>query len=154
MTAPRALARAAIVAASVFAADQATKALVRGDLLLGERRELAGPLKLTRVNNEGVAFGAFAGGGAVLLVIVVLVAAALVVYLVRHAGQPLNWLACGLILGGALGNAVDRVAAGAVTDFIALPHWPAFNVADIAISGGVILLMVLLLRADRPDAAT
>lgn len=152
MTAAGALARAALVAALVLAADQATKLVVRDDLVLGERRELAGPLKLTRVNNEGVAFGAFAGGGAVLLIVVAVVAAALVVHLVRHAGRPLTWLACGLILGGAIGNAIDRVAFGAVTDFIALPHWPAFNVADIAISGGVVLLLVLLTRAGPADA--
>ena len=154
MTVHGALTRATIVALLVLAVDQATKLLVRSDLFVGERRDLLGPVKLTRVNNEGVALGAFAGGGVVLLVVVAVVAAALIVYLVRHAGRPLTWLACGLILGGAAGNAIDRVAAGAVTDFIAFPHWPAFNVADIAISCGVIVLMLLLLRTEQADAAT
>jgi signal peptidase II len=54
------------------------------------------------------------------------------------------WLACGLIVGGALGNLTDRVRAGLVTDFIKLPHWPAFNVADMSITFGVLALLWVL----------
>ena len=62
---------------------------------------------------------------------------ALVVYFATHLDKPLVWLPTGMLLGGALGNIIDRVRDGAVTDFIKLPGWPAFNVADISITFGV-----------------
>ena len=68
----------------------------------------------------------------------------------RHADEPLLWLPTGLLLGGALGNLIDRVRGGAVTDFIKLPLWPPFNVADMAITFGVLaLLYVLEARAEQ-----
>ena len=61
-----------------------------------------------------------------------------------HSGRPLVWLPTGLLLGGALGNLIDRTHQGHVTDFIKFPHFPAFNVADIAITFGVIALVLVL----------
>jgi signal peptidase II len=75
---------------------------------------------------------------------------ALVAYFVTHLDKPLVWLPTGMLLGGALGNVIDRVRYGAVTDFIKLPGWPAFNVADIAITFGVV---VLLYVTERPRHA-
>ena len=69
---------------------------------------------------------------------------AMAVFFVLNAGRPLVWLPTGLLLGGALGNVFDRVRDGAVTDFLKLPHWPAFNVADMAITAGVVALVVSL----------
>ena len=71
------------------------------------------------------------GGGAIVLVVAALALAALLVFFAPHLARPLVWLPTGLLLGGALGNLIDRVREGAVTDFIELPLWPAFNVADI-----------------------
>jgi signal peptidase II len=136
------------VLAAVFAADQITKALVRSSLDVGERRDVIGPLDLVRVNNDGIAFGALGGGQTIVVVIVAAALAGLVVYFVLNADRPLVWLPTGLLLGGALGNVVDRVREGAVTDFLKLPHWPAFNVADAAITVGVVAL-VLSLDAAR-----
>ncbi len=69
--------------------------------------------------------------------------------LLRHAPRPAAGLAAdGLLLGGAVGNLIDRVRDGAVTDFIKLPHWPAFNVADIAITFGVLVLLWVLEQQD------
>jgi signal peptidase II len=74
------------------------------------------------------------------------VLAVLAFYFARHGSQALLWLATGLIAGGALGNLIDRLRVGAVTDFIKLPDWPAFNVADSAITLGVVALVLLIGR--------
>jgi signal peptidase II len=69
---------------------------------------------------------------------------ALVIWFIRHMDTPLAWLPTGLLLGGAVGNIFDRIRDGAVTDFIKFPWWPAFNVADIAITFGVLSLLYVL----------
>jgi signal peptidase II len=61
-----------------------------------------------------------------------------------HPTRPWLWLACGLLVGGALGNLIDRIAHGSVTDFIKLPLWPAFNLADMSITFGVLALLYVL----------
>ena len=148
MTRGTAWARTGLVLAAVLAADQVTKALVRSALAVGERREILGPLDLVRVNNDGIAFGFLGGGQAVVAIAVAAALVGLIVYFVLNAGRPLVWLPTGLLLGGALGNVFDRLRDGVVTDFLRLPHWPAFNVADMAITAGVIAL-VFSLDADR-----
>jgi signal peptidase II len=65
----------------------------------------------------------------------------LLTYFVRHPTRPYLWIPTGLLVGGALGNLLDRILNGAVTDFIKLPHWPAFNVADMSITFGVLALL-------------
>jgi len=148
VTTGTAWARAGLVLAAVLAADQVTKVLVRNALAVGERREILGPLDLVRVNNDGIAFGFLGGGQAVVAIAVAAALVGLIVYFVLNAGRPLVWLPTGLLLGGALGNVFDRLRDGVVTDFLRLPHWPAFNVADMAITAGVIAL-VFSLDADR-----
>jgi len=148
VTTGTAWARAGFVLAAVLAADQVTKVLVRNALAVGERREILGPLDLVRVNNDGIAFGFLGGGQAVVAIAVAAALVGLIVYFVLNAGRPLVWLPTGLLLGGALGNVFDRLRDGVVTDFLRLPHWPAFNVADMAITAGVIAL-VFSLDADR-----
>ena len=148
MTQRAAWARAGLVLVVVVAIDQLTKALVRSELKVGEVREVLPFLDLVRVNNDGIAFGAFGGGQALVIVALVAALCGLIVFFVLHGERRGIWLATGLLLGGALGNIIDRVRDGAVTDFIKLPHWPAFNVADIAITAGVVAL-VLSLDASR-----
>ena len=83
---------------------------------------------------------------------IALVIAALIGILVvfaLNATRRLVWLSAGLLLGGALGNIIDRLRDGAVTDFLKLPHWPQFNVADIAVTLGVLSLFFVL--DDRRD---
>ena len=142
---------AAGVAVAVIALDQLTKALVRSGLELGERRELIpGVLDLVNVRNSGVAFGFLSGGGAILVVGTALALLALVLFFATHTGRSLVWLPTGLLLGGALGNLIDRAHQGHVTDFIKFPHFPAFNVADIAITFGVVVLVLVLEGPGRP----
>jgi signal peptidase II len=140
-----------VVLALVVAADQATKALVRGDLRVGEQDPVLPAVTLVHVRNTGVAFGAFSGGGLVVVALVAGALAALLFYFVTHVERRLVWLPTGLLLGGSLGNIIDRVRDGAVTDFIKLPHWPAFNVADIAITLGVLALLWVIEQGGDED---
>jgi signal peptidase II len=143
-------ARAALVMAAVIALDQATKALVRSSVAIGDRDGVFPGVEIVHVRNEGVAFSRFSGGGTVVAVIVGAALLALVAYFVSHLDKPLVWLPTGMLLGGALGNVIDRIRDGAVTDFIKLPGWPAFNVADVSITCGV---LVLLYVTERPRHA-
>jgi signal peptidase II len=136
--------RAAAVALSTVAADQAVKALVRATIDRGEAVDLVLGIELVNVRNRGIAFGLFAGGGAVLVIFALAALTALLVFFARHRDRPLVWLPTGLLIGGALGNLIDRTLDGAVTDFADLPLWPAFNLADVAITFGVLTLLYVL----------
>jgi signal peptidase II len=149
-TSPRGAAlRAAAVLVLVLAADQIVKQLVTHSLQRGEVRDLVWFVDLVNTRNSGVAFGRLQDGGAIVSVVIVLALAALLVFFVRNAQRPLIWLPTGMLLGGALGNIADRVREGAVVDYLKLPHWPAFNVADAAITVGVVILLIVIERGDR-----
>jgi signal peptidase II len=136
--------RAAALMLAVVALDQAVKALVRSSIARGDSEDILPFVKLVNVRNTGVAFSMFSGGGTLLVVFAVIATIALLGFFFAHADRPLAWLPTGLLLGGALGNLIDRLNEGAVTDFIKLPSWPAFNVADIAITFGVLTLLYVL----------
>lgn len=130
----------------VVVADQAAKAAVEAHLVPGQEVEVLGPLELTLTHNSGVAFG-LAGGGGVGLVLLTLAALAFIGFLFqRNPTRPGMWVAVGLLAGGAIGNLADRVRADAVTDYIQLPHWPAFNLADVTVTAGVLILALAYLR--------
>jgi signal peptidase II len=137
-------ARAALVAAAVVAVDQGVKALVRTTIDPGEEVSLFLGIRFVNVRNDGIAFGLFSGGGVVLVIFAVAALVALLTFFFRHRDRPLVWLPTGLLIGGAAGNLIDRVREGAVTDFIDFPAWPAFNVADMAITFGVLTLLYVL----------
>jgi signal peptidase II len=136
--------RAITAAAAVLAADQATKALVRATIERGDELAILPGIDLVNTRNRGVAFGLFADGGAVLIAFAVVAILGIVVFLAVNAGRPHVWLPMGLLVGGAAGNLLDRVRHGAVTDFVDLPAWPAFNLADVAITGGVLGMLWVL----------
>jgi signal peptidase II len=136
--------RAAAVFAVVLAADQASKALVRASLRRGERVDLLPGVDLVNVRNRGVAFGLFSDGGALLVVVAAVALLALLAFFLTHLDRRLVWLPTGLLLAGAAGNLLDRARDGAVTDFVDLPYWPAFNLADVAITVGVLALLYVL----------
>ncbi|MEA2267807.1 MAG: signal peptidase [bacterium] len=143
----RAWARAGLLTAGIVALDQATKALVRASIEPGEREAVLPGIDLVHTYNTGVAFGALSGGGAIVTVVVAVALIGLLAYFARHVGRALFWLPTGMLFGGALGNIIDRVREGAVTDFIQLPlGFPAFNVADMSITFGVLLLLYVLER--------
>jgi signal peptidase II len=140
----RSAARAAAVTAAVIVADQGTKALVRAGVDLGHRDGILPGIELVHVRNRGVAFGLFSDGGVVLVAIGVASVVALLAFFATHSRRPLVWLPTGLLLGGAAGNLIDRLDRGYVTDFIDLPAWPAFNLADVSITLGVLSLLYVL----------
>jgi signal peptidase II len=140
--------RVGLVVAFVVAADQLVKALVTSSLERGEQRALVAGVELVNTRNAGVAFGQLQGAGVVVTILIAVAVVALVAYVARNAPRAWIWLPAGLLLGGALGNVIDRVREGAVVDFLKLPHWPAFNVADAAITVGVVALLVVMERGD------
>jgi len=149
----RAWCLAGVLAALVLAADQIAKAAIEANLVPGEQVDVLGPLGLTLAHNRGVAFG-IAGGAGAPLVGVTLLALGIVVYLfARNPARPGMWVATGLLAGGAIGNLVDRVRADQVTDFVEVGPWPPFNLADVAITLGVLLLVFLYLRESEREPA-
>ncbi|RJK96812.1 signal peptidase II [Vallicoccus soli] len=148
---PRRTGALLVVAVLAYALDQATK-LVAVDRLSGRDpvELLGGLLTLRLIRNPGAAFG-LAGGATVVFSIVAVVVAVMILRTARHL-RSLPWaLALGLLLGGALGNLTDRlvrspgVLRGHVVDFLELPNWPVFNVADMAICTGAALIVLLTL---------
>lgn len=149
----------AVVALSVLALDAVTKAVAVAKLSGGEEIPLAGGLlTLTLVHNSGAAFGIGAGYTAVLSVLALGVVA-LVLVLARRL-RSRGWAAAfGLLLGGAAGNLADRFfrepgfLRGHVVDFLELPKWPVFNLADTAISCAAVLIVWFSLRGLHPDGS-
>jgi signal peptidase II len=136
--------RAALVAAIVLILDQVTKHTIAAGIAAGEEKKFLPGVNLVHVRNTGVAFSIFSNGGTLVLVFTLVALALLVGYFVRHPDRPWLWVPTGMLVGGAIGNLIDRIAKGAVTDFIKLPHWPAFNVADMSITFGVLVLLWVL----------
>jgi signal peptidase II len=137
----------AVAAACALLADQLSKAAVTAWLEPGERVNVLGPLDLHPTHNTGVAFSLFSGSGALLAVLAAVALLVLVVVLTRLGPtRPPAPLGMGLILGGAAGNLVDRARLGYVVDFIDLPRWPEFNVADSCLTVGVVLVILATLR--------
>jgi len=138
------------LAAAIVAADQVTKAIVLGRFSYGERLELTGFFNLVLVYNKGAAFSFLsdaAGWQTPLLIGFAVVAVGILgTLIVRSPGRRLFCTGLALILGGALGNLIDRFRYGQVVDFLDFHaagwHWPAFNVADSAITIGAVLLIL------------
>jgi signal peptidase II len=145
--------RALLVCGVVVLLDQIANAIVVSSLSVGEHESIVLGFTLTNTPNSGLAFGIGQGEGFVLAVTVV----ALVLVLLWFAFDPTRpglWLAVGLLVGGALGNLADRVRMDAVTDFIDPPLWPAFNLADVAITLGALgLILISMSRTPARDEA-
>lgn len=124
----------------VVVLDQAAKAAIEAHLVPGQQVEVLGPLELTLSHNSGVAFGLASGGGARLILVTALALAIVAYVFARNPTRPGMWVAAGLLAGGALGNLADRIRADAVTDYVQIGSWPAFNLADVAVTLGVLLL--------------
>ena len=142
-----------VIAATVFAVDQLTKYLVRANLAIGESWPAEGFFRLTHGTNTGTVFGLFPQQ-TLLLTLASFFAIGFVIYFYRaHGGNGwLSQLNVGLLLGGAFGNLLDRLAWAKVTDFIDVGPWPIFNIADSSIVVGITLLIATtLLYGDRQD---
>jgi signal peptidase II len=144
----RAWTRALLVIGAVVALDQVTKQIAVENLAGRVPVDLPLSFQLTIVHNTGIAFGQLGGGGAAVSVFAALTVVGLLAWLTLSPARPLLWLAVGLLVGGALGNLADRARLGAVIDFVDPPLWPTFNLADLAVTAGVLILLFSVLRAD------
>ncbi len=144
---------AIVGAAVVVAADQAVKVVVRADVAQGSVRQLIPGVDLVHTKNTGVSFGLLSGAPAWVVGLVSTVALVVVVtLLLRVAPGRIGLVAAALIVGGALGNLIDRIAFGEVTDFLDLPLLPPCNVADVAITfGALTMAAAILLTPDEDD---
>ena len=143
--------------------DQLVKHWVSASLRYAETRPLTAFFNLVLTHNEGAAFSFLASAAgwqrSFFIAIALIAIVVIVVLLWRYSGDKLFCLALALILGGAIGNVIDRIALGYVVDFLDFHlagwHWPAFNLADSAISGGALLLIAdsFLPRARRAGAS-
>lgn len=141
--------RALGICGAVLLADQTSKAAVAAALAPGERLGLVLGFHLTRTTNRGLAFGVLGDGGSGVVLITVAALALVLAWFALDPARPGLWLGAGLLAGGALGNLADRVRADAVTDFIDPPAWPAFNLADVAITAGAIVLVLVSLQGSE-----
>jgi len=145
------------VAAAIYALDAASKAIVVATMHYGQPIKLLGPaLQLDYTRNPGAAFSV----GEAYTIIFTAIAVGVIVVILRLSRKlfSLPWaIALGLLLGGALGNLTDRITRapgifrGWVVDFLQLPHWPIFNLADSAICVGGALMVLLAFRGLHPD---
>ena len=145
-----------LTAAAIVIVDQVTKRFIDRNLALGDSWPSADwSVRIMHVKNTGAAFSMLQNQTLFLTVMSVVGLGAILLYFVyRPSDHPILRLALALQLGGAIGNLIDRARYGEVTDFIKVPHWPVFNVADSAISVGVTAVVIFLLfsgdRERRP----
>ena len=149
-----------LTALALLIADQVTKALVVADLAVGQRVNVIGDMvQIWHAQNRGAAFSLFQVGTLVFLVVSVL-SIGLVVYFHRGLRDRSPWLhvVLGMVLGGTLGNFVDRLRQGYVTDWLSVgvgdTRWPTFNIADasVVVGIGILVLYLFLTNPDRREA--
>jgi len=134
----------ALIVFAIIAFDQITKYLIVNSLSLYDSIEVFPFLHIVNVRNTGAAFGSFKSLGSSFFIIVAVAAIGFVLYLLMK--RTYNTFGLSLILGGAVGNLIDRILYGQVVDFVDFSigsyHWPAFNVADSALTVGIILILL------------
>ncbi len=137
-----------VVFLSVLFADQVTKVLVRTHFMLNESVPVLGNFfRFTYIENEGAAFGIFAGNKWFLVIISIVIMAGLLFFRSKVHKRPFyfEW-GVALILAGSIGNLIDRLMKASVTDFFDFGIWPVFNIADIAVTVGVLLLALFVFK--------
>ena len=138
----------AVVLAAI-AADQLTKLIVSSQLALDESLHVLGPFSIHHVQNSGIAFGLFASATPLVTALTALAVGWMLLFFARSgARHPVLPVGLGLVLGGSVSNLLDRIRLGAVTDFLDVGFWPAFNLADTFIVVGVGILFAAILLGD------
>ncbi len=141
-----------VAAVLVFVADRVTKTLVAASVPFGSEVSVVDHVVgITNVHNSGAAFGVAPAFAGIFLVASIVVSIGLAVYVFRNPGNEWTFGLLGLIMGGTVGNGYERLFNGTVTDFINFHFWPVFNIADSAVSTGVVLLIATYLLR-RPNA--
>ena len=138
----------AAIISSIVAFDQIVKHLVVNNISLGKEITVLEPLlSWTYIQNTGAGFGLFSGMNTILAFLGIMISAGLTYYYFTR--ENIDTAPYVLIVAGAIGNVIDRITRGFVVDFISLPHWPAFNIADSAITIGVIWMIVSSLKKEE-----
>jgi signal peptidase II len=138
-----------VAAIVVLILDIVTKQLIRSAVTVGDAIEILPFFSIAHVQNQGVAFGLLQIEQLRWVLTAVALAVAAVIFMsCAHNKLKEHYLAWGLIAGGAVGNALDRITIGVVTDFLSFSFWPAFNVADSALTIGVVLLCWHAMRKE------
>ena len=134
-----------LISILVIILDIITKAIIVNKVAYNEIINVIPFINIVHIKNRGAAFGMFAGLGNVFFVIVSIMAVLFILYYLKSVQKRLEIISLSLVLGGAVGNLIDRVRFGEVTDFIDIYvnnwHWPSFNVADSALTVGIILFL-------------
>jgi len=128
----------------VIGLDQLSKQIAIAAVERGDSVNVFLGLDITNTRNTGVAFGALQGSDTIIPLLIGCALITLITYFAVNAGRPWLWLPAGMLLGGALGNLIDRIREGAVIDFIDPIAWPAFNLADSCIVVGVLILLYVV----------
>lgn len=140
----------AAIAVAAVGADQLTKYVVTSQLALDDGVHIVGPFWIHHVRNSGIAFGLFASATVVVILATGVAVTWMLAFFARSgARHPVLPVALGLVIGGSLSNLLDRVRLGYVTDFLDFRYWPAFNLADSFIVIGVLVLLGVLVHAER-----
>ena len=147
-----------LIALVVIALDQLTKRAVQQNLALGEALLVFPPREFVRIVhwvNTGAAFGMFQGGNAVLIGLTVAITLAILIYYQTLPEDHLFQRIClALIVGGSIGNLIDRLTLGYVVDFVAVGRFPVFNLADSCVTVSVILLLISTIIEERKAQST
>ncbi len=142
-----------LIALVVIALDQLTKRAVQQNLALGEAILVFPPWEFVRIvhwANTGAAFGMFQGGNAVLIGLTVAITLAILIYYqTLPEGHLFQRICLGLMVGGSIGNLIDRLTLGYVVDFVAVGRFPVFNLADSCVTVSVILLLISMIVEER-----
>lgn len=146
-----------LITGAVVGLDQWTKWIIRNNLALGETWSpfpwLTPYARIVHWNNTGAAFGLFPDGGTIFMVVAIIVTIVIVYYFPQIPSAKVAYrLALGMQLGGALGNLIDRVLQGPVTDFVSIGRFAVFNVADSSISIGTAILIIAMWIDERREA--
>lgn len=132
--------------------DQISKRLVVESIQIGEVKSFLPFMDLTYVRNTGVAFSSFQDSPLIVGLLAFCALGVLAYWFSRHRNVPLAWFATGLIFGGAVGNIIDRLTLSHVVDFLQIKKpesWPTFNLADVAIVIGTLILVLVVERSSR-----
>jgi signal peptidase II len=144
----------AVIMLVTVAADQLTQKIARDNFSANDPFEVLPFLQFTKTWNTGIAFGQFRDNQSIVIILSIVAIAWMLLYFARSGGRsPVLPVAIGLLAGGAVSNLFDRLAQGRVTDFLQISRFPVFNLADVAITVGVILLLLVLLAGERQARA-
>jgi len=142
----------ALIALGVVVVDQLVKVVVRATIAEGEVVDVLPGIDFVHTINTGIAFSLFSGSTGAIAILTLTAIGVIAIVLVAYAGQHrLVPIGGGLLLGGSIGNLIDRIGRDGVTDFVAIGPWPPFNVADIAVTCGAILLVLAIVFSAGDD---